>query len=546
MIMLCFAVLLSLAAPAAAQSTLQLPDVTLFGEYTLYLAAPAPLSQEIPVAKGMSDRRLSYPRSLFKVDLAVPDPPLFYWQRIPRSVLAPPGLLPAAGAEEERAYAGEAQPAESGSSWQAKVDYIPGKTIVSEFTSTRSSGVWDLSADLQFYLADGWITAPPDSPTDLTFGVQTRRRAEALNIDAAFGVGAFYGSEAPAAADQPAIYTLGLVAGLYGEAGAFEWGEETHLFGISGIGGGSPPVDPDVQRGAVQQELELSLAGARWDLSLRSGGVLAAGLPSREVQQHGLTSLELGWHNPRSILRFWAGGAALYYDDSLAFYPSGGLELYPADFFALLLRASPFVRLPTQSLQNLCMVQEVSGGSAVPHLQTEGGYSLYSELRFDPGARFGAAFSFEWTKGRIYQLDAADRELNFDDSNQGVLQGDLLWQIRAGRPGIRVNLTGTLAAAFPATAEPWRDPLYSRAGVVWTTDFHKLPVEFIIKALTGDFADDGSQSFLFTDWEVVSGLITSIEGNWKIGKHGAVHTGFEAFLSPDFGYRFLIGYGIRR
>jgi hypothetical protein len=96
---LLIAVLLSLVAPAAAQSTLQLPDVTLFGEYTLYLAAPPPLSQEIPAARGMSDRRFSYPRSLFKVDLALPEPPVFYWQRIPRSVLAPPGLLPASAAD---------------------------------------------------------------------------------------------------------------------------------------------------------------------------------------------------------------------------------------------------------------------------------------------------------------------------------------------------------------------------------------------------------------------------------------------------------------
>jgi hypothetical protein len=543
MIMLIIAVLLNLVAPAAAQNTLQLPDVTLFGEYTLYLAAPPPLSQEIPAARGMSDRRFSYPRSLFKVDLALPEPPLFYWQRIPRSVLAPSGLLPASAADEEREYAGEAQSAASGS-WQAKADYIPGETVVSEFTATRSSGVWDLSADLHFDLADGWVTNPPHSPTDLTFGVQSRRRKETLNIDAAFGVGAFYGADATAAA--PAVYTLGLDVGLYGEAGAFQWREETQLFGISGIGGGSPPVDPDVQRGAVQQDLELSLIGSRWDLSLRAGGVLAAGLPSSEVQRHGLTSLELGWHHPSSILRLWAGGAALYYDDSLVFYPSGGLELYPTGFFSLLLRGAPLVRLPPQELQTLCTVQAVSDGSGIPHLQTEGGYSLYSELRFDPGAPFGAVLSFEWTKGRIYLLDASDRELSFADTNQGVLQGDLIWQIRAGRPGIRFNLTGAVAAAFPITAAPWRNPLYSRAGAVWTTDFNKLPVEFIIKALIGDFADDGSQAFLFTDWEVVSGLITSIEGNWKIGKNGAVHTGFEAFLSPNFSYRFLIGYGIRR
>jgi hypothetical protein len=545
MIMLLFALLLSPAAPASAQSTLQLPDVTLFGEYTLFIAPPAPLAQEIPAATGMSDNRLSYPRSLYKVDLAVPDPPLFYWQRIPRSVLAPPGLLPDSAVSDASQYTGEGKTAASGG-WRALVDYIPGSTIVSDFATIRSSGVWDLSVLLHFDLADGWITSPPESPTDLTFAVQSGRRAEALNIDAAFGVGAFYN------ADASAVYTLGLNAGLYGEAGVFQWREETRLFGITGIGGGSPPVDPDVQRGAVQQDLELALAGSRWDLWLRSGGVLAAGLPSSEAEEHGRVSLELGWHLPSSVLRLWAGGAALYYEDSLAFYPSGGLELYPSAFFSLLIRAAPFVRLPTQRLQTLCTVQAVSEGSGIPHLQSEGGYSLYSELRFDPGAVFGAAVSFEWTKGRIYLLDASDRdwgvsgEMSFTDISRGALQGDLIWQLRSGQPGLRLNFTASAAAAFPLAAGSWQELLYSHAGVIWTTDFHKLPVEFIIKGLIGDFADDGSREFLFTDWEIRSGIVTSIEGNWKIGTNGAVHTGFEAFLSPNFSFRFLIGYGIRR
>jgi hypothetical protein len=539
MIMLLVAALLSLAAPASAQSTLQLPDLTLFGEYTLYLSAPAPLTQEIPSAMGMSDARLSYPRSLYKVDLAAPAPPVFYWQRIPRSVLAPPGLLPDTEVDDPSPYAVEAQSVAPGN-WRAGLDYIPGSTVLSEFAAIRSSGVWDLSAELHFELADGWITTPPAFPTDLTFGVRTRRREEALNIDAALGVGAFYSVEAPA------VYTLGLVAGLYGEAGALQWREKTQVFGISGIGGGSSPVDPDVQRGAVQQDLELSLIGSRWDLSLRSGGVLAAGLPSADAEEHGYTSLELGWHLPGSILQLWAGGAALYYDDSLAFYPSGALQLYPVDSLSVLLRAAPFVRLPPQSLQTLSVVLAVSEDSTTAHLQSEGGYSLYSKLRFDPGAIFSSALSFEWIRGRIYLHDASDRTLSYSDTDQGVLHGDLIWQILPGKPGVRLNLTGELAAPFPLTDRPWQNLLYSNAGLVWTTAFHKLPVEFIIKALTGDYADDGSEPFVFTDWEIFSGLVTSIEANWKIGQNGTVHTGFEALFSPNFSFRFLIGYDIRR
>ena len=544
MITLILAVLLGLSVPAAAQSTLQLPDVTLLGEYTLYLAAPSPPVQEIPQATGISDSRLSYPRYLFKVDLAVPQPPLLYWQRIPRSTLAPPGLLPDSRLGEEERYGGDGQTADSGS-WQAGIAYIPTKTVVSEFSAVRSSGVWDLAALLHFDLADGWITTPPDFPTDLTFTVQSRRRAETVNFDAAVGVGAFY------SADSTAVYTLGLSAGTHGEAGLFQWQEETRLFGISGIGGGTPPLDPDEQRGAVQQDLELSLIGSRWELAFRSAGVLAVGLPTAGAEEHGRSSLELGWRHPDSILRLWAGGAALYYEDSLTFHPSGGLELYPTDLFSLSLRAAPFLGLPSQDLQNLSAAQAVSNGSTVPHLQCAGGYSLYSELSFDPAVPFAAALSFEWIKGRVYLLDASQRdltepELDFADSNRGVVQGDLIWQMRAAHPGVRLHLTGAFAASFPVSASLWRDRLYSHAGLVWSTDFYKLPVEFIIKALIGDYADDGSEAFLFSNWEIVSGIVTSIEGNWKIGKNGVVHTGLEAFLSPNTGFRFLIGYGFRR
>jgi hypothetical protein len=543
MIPLILSLLLSLSAPAEAQSTLQLPDVTLLGEYTLYLAAPPPPAQKIPEAAGLNESRLSYPRSLFKVDLARPRPPLFYRQSIPRSALGPPGLVPDSRFGEADPCDWEGQPAASGG-WQARVDYIPAKTVVTEFSAVWSSGVWDLAALLHFDLADGWIASPPDLPTDLTFTVQSSRRAEAVDFDAAIGVGAFYGAE------SEAVYTLGMNAGTHGEAGPLQWREETRLFGISRIGGDALPVDPDEKRAAAQQDLELSLVGSRWDLALSSAGVLAAGLPSSEVQEHGRTSLELGWSHPRAILRIRAGASALYYDDSLAFYPSGGLELYPTDFFSLSLQAGPFVSLPTRDLQSLSAALAVSQGSGIPLLRCEGGYSLYSELGFDPAIPFAAALSFEWVKGRIYLLNASQRDssgpqLEFADSNLGVLHGDLIWQMRPARPAVRLHLTGALAASFPATASIWQDRLYSRAGLVWRTDFYKLPVEFIIKALMGDYADDGSEAFLFTNWETVSGIMTSIEGNWRIGENSAVNTGFEAFLSPNVNFRFLIGYGFR-
>jgi hypothetical protein len=324
---------------------------------------------------------------------------------------------------------------------------------------------------------------------------------------------------------------MSLIAELSGQEGRIRWGEGTRLYGSSQAGGGT-------QRGGVEQDLLLSLVGSRYDVSLQASGILAGERPSLGTEEHGSLSLELGWLHPRSLLRLWAGAAALYYDASLGFYPSGGLQLYPTKSFSLIVRGAPFLRLPMKP-----DFYAVLADAGLPQIEVEGGYALLTELRLDPSASFGAALSFEWQKGRIYYFDAP--ELLFGDLSLGMITGDLIWQIRPGRPGIRVHLTAQVGLPLPLTKRSWQNPLSSHAGVVWTTDFYKLPVEFIIKGLIGDFADDGSLPFLFTDWEIISGLMTSVEGHWKIGERSTVYTGLEMFLQDNFRYRILMGYGIR-
>jgi len=524
MILLLAALLFHSVTPVAAQesnggATLQLPDVTLLGEYTVYLQTPAPMLLGLPAVVGMSDRRFGYPRSIVTLTLAGPQASGIYWLTIPPSAAAPPGVLPDpdAGAEPDRSpsYAG----------WQARVDYIPGTSAQSSLIAARSSNVWDLSARLSFGLSDGWLTGELNSPTHLLFGVEARRRTQALRIDTEIGGGAFH------LPGSSPLYSIALGAELHGQEGRFRWREGTRVYGSSQTGGG-------IRRGGVEQDLLLSLVGSRYDLSLRAGAILAGELPSLAAEGHGIFSLELGWLHPRSLVRLWAGASALYYDASLGIYPSGGLQLYFTDFFSLVLRGAPFLRMPPQR-----DFHAAHADSGLPQLAVEGGYSLLSELCLDPSASFGASLSFEWQKGRSYYFDAS--ELLFGEVNLGMIIGDLIWQIRPGRPGIRVHLTAQVGLPFPLTSRSRPDPLSSYAGVVWSTDFHKLPVEFIIKGLIGDFADDGSLPFLFTDWEIGSELMTSIEGNWKVGKRSTVYTGLETFLLENFRYRILIGYGIR-
>lgn len=524
MILLLAALLLHTVSPVAAQEsdgggTLQLPDVTLFGEYTVYLATPEPKAFGVPAATGMSDRRFGYPRSTATLTPADPEPPGIYWLTIPPSAAAPPGVLPdpdtRAVADQPPSYAG----------WQARVDYIPGTSAQSTLIAARSSGVWDLFGNLSFGLADGWLTRELNSPTHLLFAMEARRRIQALQIDTAVRGGTFYPP-----GSYP-LYSIALSAELDGQGSWFHWREGTRLYGSSQAGGGT-------QRGSVEQDILLSLVGSRYDLTLQASGILAGERASLAAEEHGRLSLELGWLHPRSFLRLWAGTAVLYYDTSLEFYPSGGLQLYPTKSFCLVVRGAPFLRMPEKPDFYAALAD-----SGLPQIEAEGGYSLLTELRLDPSASFGAYLSFEWQKGRSYYFDAP--ELLFRDINLGTITGDLIWQIRPGRPGIRVHLTGQVGLPFPLTNRSWQNPLSSYAGIVWTTDFYKLPVEFIIKELIGDFADDGSLPFLFTDWEIVSGLMTVVEGNWKIGKRSTVYTGLEMFLRENFRYRILIGYGIR-
>ena len=524
MIFLLVALLFHTVTPVAAQEskgggTLQLPDVTLLGEYTVYLATPEPKLLGLPAVMGMSDRRFGYPRSIVTLTLADPQAPGIYWLTIPPSAAAPPGVLPdpdtEAGPDRSPSYAG----------WQARVDYIPGTSAQAALIAARSSNVWDLSAHLSFGLADGWLTRELNAPTNLLFGVEARRRTQALRIDTAVRGGAFY----PPGSSP--LYSIALSAELHGQEGQFRWREETRLNGSSQAGGG-------IRRGGVEQDLLLSLVGSCYDLSLQASAILAGGLPSLAAEEHGAFSLELGWLHPRSLVHLWAGAAALYYDASLGIYPSGGLQLFPTKSLSLVVRGAPFLRMPVKP-----DFYAVLADSGLPQIEVEGGYSLLTELRLNPSASFGASLSFEWQKGRSYYFDAP--ELLFGDVSLGTIIGDLIWQIRPGRPGIRVHLTGQVGLSFPLTSRSWQDPLSSYAGVVWTADFHKLPVEFIIKGLIGDFADDGSLPFLFTDWEIVSGLMTSIEGNWRIGKRSTVYTGLETFPLENFRYRILIGYGIR-
>jgi hypothetical protein len=525
MLVLLLGLFLNVSAPIESQNTLRLPDVTLLGEYTVYLPAPEPKTPQVPDAAGLSDHRLGNHRMIESVVPAPPAAPDVYWQSIPSSAIGPPGLLPDVGLRS----AGES--AASSAGWRGKIDYIPGKSVGSVFETARTSGLWNLSGDLRVDLADGWVSNPPDSQTDVLFDTKAQRRSQTLSIEAGVGTGAYYPSSGGA------VYSLDLLAGLHGQAGILRWRESTQLFGTSVLPGGSPPAEADVQRGAVQQDLQLELIGSGFGISAQAGGILAGELSSSEAEEHGRLVLDLVWQPPSSILRVRAGGSALYYDGSLSFYPSGSLELYASDLLTFLVRAAPFLRIPTR--RSLLSSYAVEG---LEQLQAEGGYSVFSELRIEPAPSFSAWASFEWRKGSIYFFDASHME--FADANQGVLAGDLFWQIRAARPAVRVDLTARMGFPFPLTLDSWPELLYRYAGLVWRTGIHKPPLEFIIKGLAGQFADDGSQPFLFTDWEIVSGLMASIEGNCKVGKRGTVHAGFETFFSPNPTFSFLIGYGI--
>ncbi len=542
MLIVLISLALGLSVPLPAQDnavtqsdaqTLQLPDVTLLGEYTVYLSAPAPKLPAAPAARGLSDERFAYPIGAAPPIWVAPEPATLI---LSGGTAARRYELTSSGRNKAVDLSSADLP--SAQAWRVRTDYIVQESVQSRFSLTRSRGLWDFSSELALGLADGWSNRNPESPTDLLFSVQATRRTECLMLDLLGSGGAFYlPSFSP-------LYDLQLTAELEGRGEFIRWLTRTSLYGNSET---DSETEEGERRGLAAQDIELAFCGSRFCISIKGTAIMRGELPSSSLEEHGLLSAELCWMSPRRMLRFWAGAAGLVYDGSLEIVPSGGFELSATQWFTLLFQATAFLRPPPHP-----DFYAAQAGEGLYQMGVEGGYNLSTKALFDWTDRFGASVSFDWQKGRFYRL--REEGIEFEQANEAVAAAELVWHVckrASGRPDLRIQALSQLGLRWPLTGNIGERIEFRTVGGELVLGFQKIPVEFIIEALWGDFADDGSWPFLFSDWEIISGLTTGILSEWGIGRRHTLRTGVE-FFSPigsgdpvDYSYRFLIGYDIR-
>jgi hypothetical protein len=539
--------LLSILQPAQAQEisgsnssaksdrgTLELPAVTLLGEYVVYLPVPRPKSPGLPAVTGMRTGRLSTSRPAPPPPITAPEPSELRWPSVHASIVRRSGVPSRADEGLQSADDLRVQTASAPPAWQARVDYLPRALVQSSLLGSRYSGSWERFTDLALGLADGWLESEPGSPTYLSCALTALRRTEALLLKLEGGAGVFY---PPSTSPR---FTLMLGAELGNQGPRIHWREKTRLYGNN---------DSNVegQIGLAEQEIDFAVFSGQLGAAMKASGVVRDRLPSADNEMNGLAGMELAFLPSSLPLRLRAGAAAVYYDSGLDIYPTAHLELYPTNWLAVTAGAAPFIRPPSKP--DLYAVQ---ADSDLPQLAVEGGYAVTSRLALDMSARLQASVSFEWINGRIYRF--RDQAFFFEQANQGTLSGQLAWNILEtvpGRPGMRIYTTGKAGFPFPPPAAVWQALLFYSVGAQWVLDFHKPSTEIIIEALWGEFADDGSSPFLFENWSIFSGLMTGIEANVDISNRHSLRAGVEIFIpieksgQESYTLQFLLGYGIR-
>ncbi len=542
-----FLLLLSILQPAQAQETLglsdgaetdrgtlELPAVTLLGEYVVYLPVPRPKSPGLPAAMGMRTDRFSASRPAPPPVIAAPEPADLRWPSVLAATAALSGVLSPADENPQSTDGSQVRTTSAPPVWQARVDYLPRALVQSSLLLSRYSGSWERFSDLALGLADGWLESDPGCPTYLSYALKAVRRTEALLLELEGGAGAFY---PPSTSPR---FTLMLGAELGNQGPRIHWRERTRLYGSS-------DAYVEGQIGLAEQGIELAVFAGQLGVAMKASGIVRVRLPSAVTETNGLAGMELAFLPSSLPLRLWAGAAAVYYDSRLDIFPTAALELYPADWLTVTAGAAPFIRPPSKP-----DFYAVQADSDFPQLAVEGGYSIISRLALDISVRLQASVSFEWINGRIYRF--RDRALVFEQANQGTLSGQLAWNIletAPGRPGMRVYTTGQAGFPFPLPVRAWQALLFHSVGGEWVLDFHKPPAEIIIEALWGEFADDGSLPFLFENWSIFSGLMTGIEANVDISNRHSLRAGVEIFIPiekterEDYTFQFLLGYGIR-
>jgi hypothetical protein len=367
------------AQDSVAQDTrvLELPTVTLVGEDTLFLEAPAPQPVGALPRPVLALRRGVLPE---QATPRLPSGPAPVEGRFPSLT---PNPAPDATDESpfEESPAGPLSETEAPSpqprtsalretasspdrAWRFRTYYVPGRLFRSGAQGVRALGPWDTALDLDLALADGWVSLAPEVPTFLLGRLEARRSGPSARVDAGGtgdAVGGGAGDAGGTGGSGKGTPRTGLPVSLRlsGSAGAFlppssayryalSFAEDlalrlrsftlTHATDASGLSPGGPE-----RVGLLGQRLTVDAYPGRFTVHAGAEAYLRGTLQPDTGRAEGLLRLGAGYRSPGGAVTVAAGASGLYRDGTLDVYPEGEIDFSPCDAVLFRIGAGAFL-----------------------------------------------------------------------------------------------------------------------------------------------------------------------------------------------------------
>jgi hypothetical protein len=608
---------LALCAPTLAASQgsgiLELPTVTVVGADTLFLQAPPPREAQLPPGPALEPRRLAAPDPRRPRLPGEPSPAATALEEVQGARRGGGPVRTAAGtaADGPLAEAGAASPqlldplplsvgSPGTRSSSLLAFYVPTEALRGGLRAVRALGPWELGADLDVALADGWLSLPPAVPNVLLGRLEGRRDPAAAggyapgaaggNPGAGNGGGLGLSVSGSAGAFQPPGAELAYFLGL-GETLALPMGRvllihATDAAGLSAEGAG--------RIGLLGQHLSINAYPGRFLLHAGGGVYMRGRLEPEGGGVDALVRLGAGYRSADGTFALAAGGSGLYQDGAVRLYPEAGLSLSPWEWVRFQLGATAFLAgasrgenaaagwgavmpwplvgpdpstlaaaggplgpIPPMGILADAAAPELAGGYAlaaqavavpgsVPLLETQRGYAVRSSLVLALASRLRARLAAEYVQGTLYE--GRDGALAYEQvSRIMVLAEASVWLLRFqdGATGLEAVLRGLASLPIPAEKGLLEDLYAQRLEGELRLAFPKIPVRIIMGALWGEVPAGVSAVTQPAPWQPFTGVAAELSAEYRFARRHAVRAGCEVRWADAGGtpeLRFVAGY----
>ncbi len=504
-------VLLSLAGAVGfaedGGEELLLPDVTLTGRDTRFLAPPPPVVLPAAVPAVEVDRAGYLPPG-------VPAPPVPGEQGA--AVFFTPGGMPAAGGATSAAAApggGAAGGEPSRSLLELSLEYVPGQRAAARAQAAGGSGPWGSEGALWVEVPDGWLGVPAAPGS-----VQGRAAVRRSWLGAAATLQGYGGAFLPSGG--PGRYLLGVEQTLRDAGGSLR--QSTSSGGLAREGS---------REGVLAERLEVRLFGPPLRLLVGGSGVLYGLTEPQRLSPEALLFAGAALEPAASALRASLAGSLLLHRGAWRIYPRAAVRWLPAAGVVLQGFAAPYLDIPPDL--------ELLGASA-------------AELTLEPLAGFhggvSAAGELPWVEASLAariesgpRLTVEGGRLLREEGLRAAVSPRLMLRSPGDPPFFTAGWDMSVALSLPAALD----------STLWgQIELHvqRAALGIIMAALWGDFPAEGLESLpgmprlpfsglallLRLDREVLPGGTLSLEGQLLRPEDGG-----------RFSFRALLGFQAR-